>query len=325
MFEVLVRTCVWTVTPIQSMDASGCDEAGLVLAWDSTGCSAWHFAHSPVIGFAIRQSGKEGMGCFVLHACVPGERLLAERPLLEWSKDRGDSTASLAAAVDGLGELLRDAFWDLCQNAEHGMRKHAYGIWLSNALPTEDEPATAAVFRVASRINHGCRPNAHIAWNPRLQRMTLHALTPISAGEEVRIHYRGGGDGETRAERRAALLRDFGFSCTCADMCGASRSKVAASDERQARIAALAARIQATPCPTDCVALVEQRLALMEAEGMVTAWDTMGAAMSYCRFTAQPKAAAQWAARAASCAALALGRDSEEYAMYVMSLRQADS
>ena len=63
--------------------------------------------------------------------------------------------------------------------------------------------------------------------------------------------------------------------------------------------------------------IVIERLALLQKEGgLGTAWDTMGAAMSYLSFSGDARGAAQWAARAAACASLALGRSSVEFERY---------
>ena len=74
------------------------EAADLVLAWDKAGRSAWQFPHA-AHGIQIRETSHAGMGAFALHALSPGERVLAERPLLDWSKDRGDTTSALEAAV----------------------------------------------------------------------------------------------------------------------------------------------------------------------------------------------------------------------------------
>jgi len=178
--------------------------AGLSLACRIDGQSVWQFRaedavprnppnqppptmpHTPPApSLEIRTAGAAGLGVFALRAIAPGERIAAEAPLLQWSKERdGDDIAALEAAVGRLGAQARHAFWDLCQNDEHGPRRAVYGTWLSNALPTTS--GTAAVFRLLSRVNHSCKPNAHAAWSPALRAETLHALSPIAAGEEVR-------------------------------------------------------------------------------------------------------------------------------------------
>ena len=301
------------------------DDLGmLALAWDVEGRSAWCFRSSPS-GLQIRNSTDcHGLGVFALHAVQPGERVLAEVPLLQ-VEDAEEQKLEVEAAVETLKPAARRTYWALCQNVEHGRTKNAYGIWLSNALPTQDEPAAAAVFRVASRFNHSCRPNAHISWNDRTRRITVHALRTIAPDEEVTIHYRGGGDGETRDERRAGLRGDFGFDCACT-MCsipkGASR---AASDANQTRIATLFASIAASPTPSNLVHLVEERLEVLAKEGVRTNWDTYGAAMSFLKCTGASSQAARWAARAAASASFALGRDSTEFAQYVAEMAGLES
>ena len=54
------------------------------LGFDEHGASSWRFSHTSSAGLAIREAGADGLGVFALHAVRPGERLLAERPLLSW-------------------------------------------------------------------------------------------------------------------------------------------------------------------------------------------------------------------------------------------------
>ena len=303
--------------PMQSPPSS----SGVALGHDPDCRSTFYFSQSETAhGLEIRNSDGCGLGVFALHDIAVGERLLIEPPLLAWSKERdGDDVELMEAAVRRLRSDARDAYWSLCQNAEHGATKNVYGIWLSNALPTEDEPATAAVFRIASRLNHSCRPNAHIAWQSQRKRMVLHAVVAIPKGSEVCIDYRGGGDGETRDERRSGLQSDFGFVCTCA-LCSLTGSAQRESDRRQARIAELFGRISASPTPRNLVRLAEERLSLLALEGIWTTWDTYGAAMSYLQCMGEAAHAARWAARAASCAACALGRDSDEFRTFTAGM-----
>ena len=67
---------------------------------------------------------------------------------------------------------------------------------MANAYPTDEQPTElGSVFRVCSRFNHSCVPNAHIAWNARLRRMAVHALGDPPA---PRVSYGFTGEG-TRA------------------------------------------------------------------------------------------------------------------------------
>ena len=96
---------------------------------------------------------------------------------------------------------------------------------------------------------------------------------------------------------------------------GLSGAALAQSDTRQARIAALGQRITAPGA--DVLELAEGRLRLLRKEGMgPTAWDTLWAAAAYLAATKQRGPAVEWAARAAECAAFALGEDSAEYEEY---------
>jgi len=201
--------------------------------------------------------------------------------------------------------------------------KHADGIWLSTRrYPTEDEPEGAAVFRVASRLNHSCAPNAHAAYNVRTKRMTVHALVPIHAGQEVLVSYLG--DPDMRSIRQSELLRDFGFRCRC-HMCSLRGAALATSEVRQARIKHLSAQIYACPCPPNVVALCEEKLALLEQEGQLTNWGTMANAMQFLELTGQIDAARGWARRAAMSSRRALGKDSKEYREYSAALKKWSS
>ena len=69
-------------------------------------------------------------------------------------------------------EAVQRTFWSLCQNQAHGSVKHAFGIWLTNAYPTDGMHADAAerssaVFAHICRLNHSCCPNLH-GWHVRL-------------------------------------------------------------------------------------------------------------------------------------------------------------
>ncbi len=299
--------------------------AGLRLVWDTVGKCSWIFitpgsASTASAGkIEIRNSAGAGMGVFAIVDLEPGERILDERPLLEWSvaafaqhQAVGRQHEAMEAAVRSLPPAAEAAFRDLCMNDEHGPYRNAYGIWLSNAYPTEDEPESAAVFRVASRLNHSCAPCAHAHYNVRTHCMTVHALVRIEAGEEVTVAYTGG-ECDVRAARRRELQRDFGFLCRCA-LCSMQGEALAASDARQARIRDIGERITAKPCPPDVVALCEEKIALLEVEGCLGAnWDTMACAMEYLQLTGHPRAARVWAKRAAENARCALGKESQEY------------
>ena len=78
---------------------------------------------------------------------------------------------------------------------------------------------------------------------------------------------------------------------------------------------------------SNAIELVEERLALLAAEGLdTTMWDTLYAGCAYSRSVGDRAAASDWAGRAAENARLALGKDSDEYQKYaaLVGSRKAD-
>ena len=71
------------------------------------------------------------------------------------------------------------------------------------------------IFKLSARLNHSCLPNAYVAWNSSSRRLTVHAITTISTGEEIFVNYRQGDSFKTRDERRQAISTDYKFDCTC--------------------------------------------------------------------------------------------------------------
>ena len=296
--------------------------------------------------FVIRSAGESGFGAFATRAIKRGERILCEAPLLIWTIVKGASTASLEAIVATLDPVDRDDFFGLCQNEIHGPTKSAYGIWLSNAFPTESPLARArdalsghldedadrqgACFAAACRFNHSCSPSSHLAWNPRRGKGTIHALVDIAAGDEITISYLGSEQFSRRDERQAKLLDDFGFTCGCAK-CTITAEAVRLSDARRSRLGALSVLISiavngiaidgsAGRMPrtrTNAIDLVEERLRLLDQDGIGNTWDTMYAACAYSRSMGDRAQATLWASRAAESARVGLGCDSEEYQKYV--------
>ena len=297
--------------------------------------------------FVIRSAGESGFGAFATRAIKRGERILCEAPLVMWTIVKGASTASLEAIVATLDPVDRDDFFGLCQNDIHGPTKSAYGIWLSNAFPTESPLARArdalsghldqdadrqgACFAAACRFNHSCSPSSHLAWNPRRGKGTIHALVDIAAGDEITISYLGSEQCSRRDERQAKLREDFGFTCGCAKCTNITPEAVRLSDARRSRLGALSTLISISVngiaidgsggrlprTRTNAIDLVEERLSLLAQDGIGNTWDTMYAACAYSRSVGDRAQATHWASRAAASARVGLGCDSEEYQKYV--------
>jgi hypothetical protein len=293
--------------------------------------------------------------------------------------------------------MAAEHFFALCQNAEHGDVKTAYGIWLSNAFPTDGTNAgtsatraadagrrSSAVYTTYCRLNHSCVPNVHGAWNATRRRQTMFALRDIERGEQLLVSYLAVLD-QPRDARRAELASSFGFECRCT-RCQLSGASLAQSDARQRRLLQLRHEIasaisvdgfraevaslvceragvgsasvdgggggagassdeisdlerllvQASAFPSGRrallevsrrrlergVDLLEERLGLLEAEGdAALAWDTLDCASRHCKGMGDAVRAKLYGARAAQCARLALGTDSDEYRRFSASAR----
>lgn len=234
--------------------------------------------------FEVLESGSKGLGGFAIRDIHVGERILAERPLAQYRSrpnECEESAASgLAAVIDELSQADQRQFYGLSQCARHGTAKTALHIWSSNAYPTDnagESGVCSSVFAQACRLNHDCRPNAHIIWNERIGMQTVHALCEISQGEEVLVAYIGGDADGTRAARQLALQTKFSFACTC-PQCELTGASLERSETRQRRINEIVKRLATRPA--DTLALINERCGLMELEQMPTIWGASGALLA---------------------------------------------
>ena len=281
-------------------------------------------------GFAVQQTVGRGLGCFALADIAPGTRIISEKPLLERSLNEIEEAdepveameAFVAAALKPSERVEYDALcMHAAQNLEDGADKTAYGIWSTNAYTLKSEVVSgqappeerAAIFTIISRFNHSCQPTAHVAWNGRIGRMTVHALTPIRAGEEITVSYCLVGDGNVRDARQSHLSKTFGWTCRCR-LCALEGPARVESDARQTRIKELAALLAHNPPIT--LELVAERLALLAEEGLHTNWGTHAVAMSFLQRCGDEGGAQDWAAQAADSVKLAMGEDCDEYLRY---------
>jgi len=310
--------------------------AGCALIVTRDGSSEWQFVDDPAsqgAAFVIRPTGLgSGLGAFATRAIKRGECILSEAPLVKWTLHVGEkTTASLVSLVNALRPDEYATYCGLCQNPMHGKSgsKSVYGIWLSNAYPCispfqaarsrqsgmdEDEiENTKAVFASACRFNHSCSPNAHVAWNAPQGHQAIHALCNIAEGAEIGVSYLDNASGTRRAQRHEEL----GFACTCST-CKLSGALLAASDQRRSRIGVIFGVLEAAARSANqrTIALVSERLELMEEEELLETWNTLFVAASFCGITGDAKQASRWAARAAESAKHGLGAESDEYAYY---------
>ncbi|KAK3692639.1 hypothetical protein B0T22DRAFT_495738 [Podospora appendiculata] len=84
------------------------------------------------------------------------------------------------------------------------------------------------VFPEIARMNHECRPNADYYFDHATLTQYIHAIRPISPGEEITLSYI---DPVKKRAARQRRLRTWGFQCIC-HHCTQERARVEASDAR---------------------------------------------------------------------------------------------
>ena len=243
-----------------------------------------------------------GIGCFATRDIRKGEVVLIERPVVV-AKDvgggigRGAADASKAgaearldAAVAALSEADRAKVFALTDVHSSGgggggggggsSEATALGIFRTNAYPTAG--GEGGLFPLFARFNHACTPNVSHRWCPADSVpadggpgagggvRAVFAARDIAAGEELLNSYIE--PAAPRHERRAALRAQFGFDCTCAACAlGDDAATLRESDRRRARAGALDDEIFGhirSGRYAPALAAVEERLALLEAEGL---------------------------------------------------------
>ena len=311
----------------------------LELGSGADGLTSWTFAK----GYEIRDAGRgKGLGVFARHSFAPGERIICEAPLVQWSS--GDAVVrpghDLRKLVAALPPEAQRAFFALEPVPLHSKSLVSQGIgatdiagrvWMANAYPAREfeggggEGSSSAVYSEICRINHGCNPNCIHAWNELLQRQTVHATRPIAAGEELELTYLGTDrDAPGRRERQALLEDHFGFRCGCA-LCSLPDAQALRSDSRRARLVELCDLLHGervggggTRPYGEVRALLEERLGLLRAEGVAEAFahGAMLVVSAKAHEQGQRDEALGWARRALDGATLALGADSVPHRLY---------
>ncbi|KAK5662503.1 hypothetical protein OQA88_8415 [Cercophora sp. LCS_1] len=86
------------------------------------------------------------------------------------------------------------------------------------------------LFPELSRVNHACRPNAHVHFSEASLAITVWSARDIEPGEEITISYSA--VDLTYAERQKTLADIWGFNCTCS-LCTADKKVRDESDARR--------------------------------------------------------------------------------------------
>ncbi|TRM70310.1 hypothetical protein BD626DRAFT_390788 [Schizophyllum amplum] len=238
----------------------------------------------PTDTFVIRRAGDKGLGMFTTSALRVGAIALIEHPTVIAPFVLGLTDTPACDFYDDLFGSLPMRQYEMLMGLANCMPRtsvgHAEGVMATNALAIElDVPATGsnqelsthrAIFMQASRINHSCSPNAKWEWDRKTLSLTLRAVRPIRAGEEITINYVD--PAVPRAERRASLRTTYHFDCNCAACArGDPRSDIARTELRAFGSGLPAFDVWCRDARMPDMVLIrahERALALIETEGL---------------------------------------------------------
>jgi len=299
-----------------------------------SGWTSWVFVsedteHCQQCPWRLQHVEGKGIGVFAVRPIARGERILRELPLLVCAATDGDgrlSTNEIERKVSSLSPAKR-ATYDALMQSEllYGPRKTALGVWRSNAYPTNQVSKIdgsgqkeAAVFEIACRVNHSCAPNCHTAWSEALDELTIHAVKPISKGDEILNSYMEVAN-YGREERQSHLQRKLGFFCRCAQCSVPAGAQLEASDARRSRLGEIEGSLATVEVEDSAAvkrrqeALVAEKMRLLLGEGLPMEWAHMDMvkAVSCCCAVGDFDAAQKWLLRAMKASCTMLGADSK--------------
>lgn len=191
--------------------------------------------------YTIKDIPGSGQGAVAARAISRGELILQESPLL--TQQYTVAAQNLAAALSRLSrdDQLRFLSLSNAWSIHKGAYNPLVGIWLTNALPcgTPEDPKgdltqVEGIFPAAARFNGSCQPNVCHWWDDVAQRLLLHAIRDIDAGEELCLGYVD--VLVPRADRRAGLEEYYNFLCLC-EVCSLRGQALRDSDRRRRHIA----------------------------------------------------------------------------------------
>ncbi|KII86621.1 hypothetical protein PLICRDRAFT_43257 [Plicaturopsis crispa FD-325 SS-3] len=195
--------------------------------------------------FAIVAIAGKGEGMIALREIALGEAIVVEYPIVSTPSlmllDLETRATLHRAMFDRVGATERAELYNLanskpaemCTREEGIVRTNGIGIDLHvpPGMPKARNRASG-VFLKTSKCNHSCAPNAVWKWDLRTFTLTLSAVKPIRAGEEITVAYIGTLT-KSRAERRAELQKSYQFHCECPACNLPTDRDVAASDSRR--------------------------------------------------------------------------------------------
>ena len=239
--------------------------------------------------YSIEHIPDKGRGLVAGVNIVKGQRILREEPLFTCSvlwTSRKAFEKRLAEIIASLPPVKRDIFFSL-HNVDQGSEHPLVTCFLTNCYPCDDN-TEGAVYATICLLNHSCRANTHVAWNPQARLMTAHVIRDVKAGEELLANYVANMTHEVRKDK---LKRLFDITCCC-ELCSSILLDIHLSDARRNKAQELFNAIGETKRmrtrPEDCLVECGRLMRLLEEEyagcseylpGMSSVYD---AAMGIC-------------------------------------------
>ncbi|KAF8152563.1 hypothetical protein B0H34DRAFT_784605 [Crassisporium funariophilum] len=196
----------------------------------------------------IREAPGKGLGMFARRKISNGGTILLEHPVVVTPYVIGLSVPLSQLFADIFGRLtqpvfrelmdLSSAFWGDAKDIHEAiMRVNALAIQLAVPGGEFAELSThRGIFLKTSRCNHSCGPNAKWDWNQKTFSLSLTAVRPIDAGEEITIPYVA--PDMLSDLRRDTLSTLYGFECVCS-YCQLPEDKIRQSDLARTTLSAM--------------------------------------------------------------------------------------
>lgn len=162
--------------------------------------------------YTTRSVPGKGQGMFADKEIKVGARILEDKLLLwiaDTTIDEGIAER-ISVALEGLPPEQQQQFETL-HSPDHPTWTPLVSRYIANCF--EVGAAESGIFMEASRINNSCCPNAFFSWNQNLQRVTVHAIVDIPAGEEITVCYVF--PFFSRVYRQMMFREHYGFECGC--------------------------------------------------------------------------------------------------------------
>ncbi|KAG6830778.1 hypothetical protein H0H87_007122 [Tephrocybe sp. NHM501043] len=184
-----------------------------------------------------------GLGMFATEDIKFNDLILAERPLMvypvtmplyylepqtaelgpaqERQKVLDAFEMNLSKCVERMTPEAQAAFFALTNSRTKDGSHPITGIAQTNAfmiqtrLPGDEQDCLSGVFATTSRVNHSCTPNVFHRFDALSFSLSVYAIRPIKAGEEMFTSYC---NVAVPTSERQEILRKYGFECVC-DVC----------------------------------------------------------------------------------------------------------